>query len=464
MDSRTADRRWRAEHHVPWLSLPPEVMQKIFSFLSDADRCTARLVCHHWAEVFYVPLLWRYRRFTFRALDEGEVERAVLYLHTLGSHLRHMEIETGMPLMQNARQIAVAVETFMNACKARDVRLDSLMVSGLEFFQIPIYRIYRHRFRMVRALCTLLRRQKWLRNVNLACSQMGREDGGRVLKALTSQWRPPGRKNCRQPPAPPPVYLEHLELRDFFMDDVFPAALPVFLEEVGKFSAVRQLGLNLTYLSDAVLELLTSAPRQGLPLRLDTLDLSLDSAQTLQLANMTLSNLAVTSKGWKAAVVRRPSLRVFLDMRGRFRLVDFQRALLQGMPLKSLTVTSLVASLFYETDDMRTELVGLLLHLSQYFGPSLNAFHLKWGEPDATWSDSDALVQLVSRCRLLETLSLNFNVGMDTLLKVLAAASQNKMSAGPTTLSMNVVGVSRKELHTQLMASRAKLRTCVLQF
>jgi hypothetical protein len=94
-----------------------------------------------------------------------------------------VSVQVGMPVVQNARSISLGVELFMNACKPRNfVRLQSLCVSGLEFFQTPIYRIYRHRFRMVRALCTLLRRQKWLKSLDLACSQMGRDDGGRVLK------------------------------------------------------------------------------------------------------------------------------------------------------------------------------------------------------------------------------------------------------------------------------------------
>jgi hypothetical protein len=73
---------------------------------------------------------------------------------------------------------------------------------------------------------------------------------------------------------------------------------------VGKFSLVRQLGLNFTYVSDAVLERLTTSLGPGVKRNLDTLILSLDGSHLLLVAHMTANGQLATTPGWKAAVTR----------------------------------------------------------------------------------------------------------------------------------------------------------------
>jgi len=324
METRAWSKRW-GSRPAQWQALPPELLCRVFHYLPDVDRCNARLSCREWDEVFRTPQLWRHRRFKFRGQDEAEGWRAARYLDSLGTHLRHLELEIGMPVVQNARIISLAVEKFLNT-KPRGMRLQTFACSGLEFFQTPLYRIARHRVRMVRALCSTLRRHKWLERVNLACCQMGREDGSRVLKALTFHCRGPRPGSNKASSS----CLSALELRDFFMEDVNVVELLPFLEEIGRFSALRHIGLNYTYLSDAVLERLTQST-----MALETLSLSLDGSHLLLITHMTHNNLTVSTAGWQAAAERCPQLRVLVDMRGRFRLMDFQRVLLPGMPLAS---------------------------------------------------------------------------------------------------------------------------------
>ncbi|XP_076438811.1 F-box only protein 39-like [Babylonia areolata] len=407
MADRAAPRRWGGSH-AHWSLMPPEVMCLVFNHLPDKDRCNARLACKSWNTVFHMPQLWRERSFKFRGFDE-EGLRAAHYMQTLGTHLRQMEIEIGMPVVQNARIISLSVETFLNA-KARGMRLKSLACSGLEFFQTPLYRIARHRVRMVRALCSFLRHQRWLERVNLSCCQMGREDGARVLKALTFHCR-------RRLDRPGKSCLHNVELGDFFMDEVNVVEFPTFMEEMEKFTALRHLGLNFTYLSDAVLLCITRSAKN-----LESLALSMDGSQLILIAHLADNNLMVSTAGWRAASYNCPRLRVLVDVRGRLRLMDFQRLLLPCMPLGALSITSLVASLFFGADDMMAHIASLMDYLTHQFFRTLSAFHLGWFDSGSTWQDEEAVVKLVQSCPSLRYLSLALTVPLHTVLQVAKAS------------------------------------------
>ena len=341
-----------------WQSLPPELMCRVFEYLPDSDRCNARLACHGWDDVFRMPELWRERQFAFRGEDKYEGWRACRYMDNLGAHCRHLDLEIGMPSVQNARVISLAVEMFLNT-KPRGLRLDTFVCSGLEYFHTPLYRIARHRGRMVRAVCSLLRRQKRLEVVNMAYCQVGREDGARVLKALTYNCRPHSSKDTSS-------CLSALELREFFRDDIIVVELPAFLSEMGRFTALRHVGLNFTYLSDAILGRLTQSTSN-----LERMSLSIDGSHLTLITHMTHNNLAVSTAGWRAAAQRCPQLRVLVDFRGRYRLMDFQSVLLPGMPMASISITSLVPSLFFGSDDMLAHIASLLGYLANHFSLKL---------------------------------------------------------------------------------------------
>ncbi|KAK7110080.1 hypothetical protein V1264_014013 [Littorina saxatilis] len=449
METRAWARRWSSGQPAQWQSLPPEILCRVFHHLLDKDRCAARLACSQWDQVFRMPQLWRERRFKFSGMDECEGLRAARYMATLGGHLRHLEMEIGMPVVHNARLISLSVETFLNT-KPKGLRLTTFACSGLEFFQTPLYRIARHRVRMVRALCAMLRRQKWLEHVGLACSQMGREDGARLLRALSFHCRPRSGKTglvnrC----------LQSLELRDFFMEDVNVVELGAFKEEMGRFSALRHVGLNFTYLNDAVLAQLTDSASRTL----ETLSLGLDGSHLLYIAHMTYNNLIVTTGGWRAAGLRCPRLRVVVDMRGRFRLIDFQRVLIPGMPLACLSITSLIASLFFASEDMLAHIARLVEYLADRYSYTLTTFHLSWCDPSATWPHREALVDLVRSCTSLSCLSLTMKLPLDTVTDVAAAASKHSASSEP--LHLHISGVDRN-VALAAMQVPATRTNCVL--
>lgn len=278
----------------------------------------------------------------------------------LGAHLHHLTLHIGMPIVNSARAISLAVEQFLKT-KPRGSRLKSFKCTGLEYFQTPLYRIARHRNRMVRGICNFLRRQKWLEFVDLACSQMGREDGIRVLKAITYHGRMSKRKYDS--------VLAHLELRDFFLQEADIVRFPNYLESMGGFSSLTQLKhlcLNATYLSDEVLSRLVqkTSSLEVLVLYVEVSHFSFETGG--------YSIPMITDSGWSDVVNVRPRLRVALDMRGRFKLDDFQRVLLPNMPLVELNITSVISSMFFGVEDFLLQVAGLMTVIGQNYSKYLS--------------------------------------------------------------------------------------------
>lgn len=79
-----------------WGSLPDVCLRHVFMFLSDHDRRSADLVCHHWHNVIQSPSLWRYRFFHFNGrlskYRQSEHNYAVNYAHQLGAYLERLEV------------------------------------------------------------------------------------------------------------------------------------------------------------------------------------------------------------------------------------------------------------------------------------------------------------------------------------------------------------------------------------
>nr|KAG5708377.1 hypothetical protein BaRGS_034408 [Batillaria attramentaria] len=370
---------------LQWHLLPPEVLCVVFGYLKDSERCQARLVCKTWDGVFRMPQLWRRRKFAFRGLDESEALRACQFMECgLGSHLHHLVLEVGMPVVQNARKIAVAVEQFLKT-NPRGMRLKSFSCSGLEYFQTPLYRIALHRVRMVRALCTFLRKQRWLEEVDLACSQMGRDDGCRVLKALTYSGRRSKNKKHKS-------WLTHIEMRDFFLEDVDAEKLHM---QMGKFQSLVEIRLNFTYLHDAVLEQLVTTTS-----RLRFIAIAVDDTHLSHIVQRALRNSLPTTAGWQAAAERCRMVRVGVDMRGKFEMSDFHRVLVPGMPLAELSISTLVSSVFFWPESMLSHIASVMDFLGRHC-----AGYLK-------------LVRLVQRCKALRCLWLTLRLPAETAVQI----------------------------------------------
>lgn len=92
-DSDLSDDCWDGSS---WESLPDVCLRRLFTFLSDRDRRSAALVCHHWHNVMRSPSLWRCRYFHFSGrlskFRQSEYCSAVTYARYLGVYLERLEV------------------------------------------------------------------------------------------------------------------------------------------------------------------------------------------------------------------------------------------------------------------------------------------------------------------------------------------------------------------------------------
>lgn len=347
--------------------MPVDILTTVFALLPEKDRCQAGLVCKAWNAVVNTPHLWRHHTFSFRGTNGKEAWQACKFVESaLGAHVLHMVLEIGMPVVLNAKTISRSVDAFLSDRSTLSLRLKSFQCTGLEYFQSPVYRIARHRNRMVRALCTFLRRQKWLEEIDLACCQMGRPDGTRVLKAIAYK----GRRSVKNPQSP----LTYLELRHFFMHEANILDCPLFPVEMRRFDSLQHLCLNHSYVNDDVLDNLTNPSNT-----LRVLQLQVEVSQYVHLIPLSTaipSKSVLTSAGWRSAAGRCPLLRVFITMKGRFRANDFTRVLVPGIPLAELRVTSVVASLFFGLEDFLPHLRVLMDLMNQHYSGYLSTVYL----------------------------------------------------------------------------------------
>ena len=91
-------------------------------------------------------------------------------------------------------------------------------------------------------------------------------------------------------------------------------------------SFITHMTHNNLAVSDAILGRLTQSTST-----LERMSLSIDGSHLMLIesfiTHMTHNNLAVSTAGWHAAAERFPQLRVLVDLRGRYRLMDFQSVL-----------------------------------------------------------------------------------------------------------------------------------------
>lgn len=96
MDEDDSDLSDDCSESSSWGSLPDECLRHVFTFLSDRDRRSADLVCHHWHNVMRSPSLWRYRFFHFNGrlskYRQSEYSYAVTYASHLGAYLERLEV------------------------------------------------------------------------------------------------------------------------------------------------------------------------------------------------------------------------------------------------------------------------------------------------------------------------------------------------------------------------------------
>uniref|UniRef100_A0A3Q1KBJ2 F-box domain-containing protein n=1 Tax=Anabas testudineus TaxID=64144 RepID=A0A3Q1KBJ2_ANATE len=128
-DSDLSDDCWDGSS---WESLPDVCLRCLFTFLSDRDRRSAALVCHHWHNVMRSPSLWRCRYFHFSGrlskFRQSEYCSAVTYARYLGVYLERLEVCVCPPrrslVAQRLEQVISGVRAPLHSLSIVKLELD----------------------------------------------------------------------------------------------------------------------------------------------------------------------------------------------------------------------------------------------------------------------------------------------------------------------------------------------------
>nr|KAG5697375.1 hypothetical protein BaRGS_004101 [Batillaria attramentaria] len=390
--------------------LLPDILCAVFHYLSDTDRCRARLVCRAWDQVFRMADLWRERRtFRFTGRNAADVRRWCVFMECgLGSHLHHMEvvIETEIPSRGSSSthdyRMALDVAHFLNMAQEQDIHLKSFaFLDAGKPHSLQLQHAYSdavldfHVEKMVRALCAFLNPQESVEKFHMSCGHFGGRHAIRVLQTL------PGR--C----------ITEMDVDVSLVPSAGIVAVPEFVSAVGKLKALQEIGLNFVSLGNPVLARLVTSSSA-----LHTIRLGVDIRQWSHIVHMADEDQLVTEAGWRAATKRNGNFKVVMSIRALFNLSDFYLVLVPGMPLAELTVC--ISNEFVQSIDC------LVDHVTDHYAAHLETCELSWSSLVPTYPHGPRLAQLVNRCPRLEYLRLAIHLPVD--IKVTINIQPNSMA------------------------------------
>ncbi|PVD37162.1 hypothetical protein C0Q70_04157 [Pomacea canaliculata] len=380
---------------VPWDALPQEALATVFSYLCDEDRLEASLACKAWHTVFRMACLWRRRSFEFRGtkMQQGCYDG---FLHEHGQHLQHMILEFDKPNTAVVQCFEAFVAT-TNKCAA--LRLLSIKVRLL---CCPVVA------QMVRALCSLLKRQPMLQEADFFFCEFTHNEGLQVLKALTGDLPLMTRRN-----------IISLSIREFFEPRTLDISLKTFSEVMGRFPSLAFLYLDQHYLCEVVLDKLITGCAQTLR----HLDIVMDTTVVH----------AIDSHTWSLAVQRCPSLTVTVRLEVNLLLEEYSRVLVESMPLTRVVLWDMS-----ETCNLTfADVARFLGYVSDIFFNTIEEVCLKAetflkvdDEAEGYLEMEKAVVNLMETCVPLKKLFLSIPLKpetLDKLSRVLASRLQNEM-------------------------------------
>ncbi|KAL8570703.1 hypothetical protein ACOMHN_039138 [Nucella lapillus] len=405
------------ESRVPcWQLAPDIVIVRILSFLGDQDRCHASLACKSWRRAFTNPALWRRRYFVFRSSDAFErVESYQKYLAEFGRHLQSMSVDLGYPLnietINTTSVIAKAFEQFVSSFNRTGIHLLKIRI-------VTAYFIYWHSSRsrgvVIRALSNLLKKQSFLRSADLSYFCVNREEGSRLLYALSYGTQ-----------RHPKEYLINVDMRHFFCSLTKVATFDRYSRVMGQFQALATIKMDLGDLNETIMDKLTRASSKTLRhIELEFHGEELESGKH-----------AISPECWRAVSERVPALRVKVCIHGHRGLRKYSNVLVRGLPLSELRVTYLGKDPW-----LLTGVRSLILHLAETFHTTLSKLYLQLNYFLDVSADT-AMVDLVRNCVHLRELHVaSLALQANTVVLILDIIQYR--NATRTRLHLNVWGMT----------------------
>ncbi|XP_076449145.1 F-box only protein 39-like [Babylonia areolata] len=407
--------------------MPDVVLVHVLSYLSDVDRCNASLACTTWRRAFRHPSLWRRRYFVFRAFDAFEkLDSYLKFLSQLGWHMQSMDVELCRPNINTASIIARTFEQFVIAVnKTWGIRLLTFRIVNADFHSC--WHFFSHnRSKVIRSLSSLLKKQSYLRTVDLSYCLMDRDEGTRLLEALSYGTRLHSK-----------AYLSDINLRQFFSPRTRAASFVRYGKVMGQFQALAAIRMDFRALNEVILDRLSRASSETLS-RME-LDFYSDEFMGSQ---------AISPERWRSVSRRLPGLRVKVRVHGLCGFQKYASVLVRELPLSELRVTYLGVENLAD-HGLLLGVHTLLVYLADTFHRTLTKLHLHL-RPDLDVSADAAVVGLVRRCLHLRELNVNVALQASTVVLILDTIHRQRSQPSPvpplpakkTRFHLNVRGMT----------------------
>ncbi|XP_028274934.1 F-box only protein 39-like [Parambassis ranga] len=381
-----------------WMLLPHVCLQHVFRFLSNVDRVSAALVCHHWHKVMRSASLWRTYCIHFNG-PFPKFNYAVGYIRHLGAHLHRLDVSVCPPQRSIvARRISHSIIRLFSELIRVNPTLHSLTLVRLELDRHAW--TSKQRNSLVGCLIDFLHRSSSkLTFVSLNSMHNNMTQGLPTLQALLNADRR----------SYPQCYISSLDLVNFFSPTVIVHRNPTVAHILGKLRGLTNLTLSYSCLSDELLialqqrhtEQSQTSSRNGITLQ----------TLTLHCYENEPHQQVVCGDLWASLASTCPDLRVKFRVNHVTNTDELIRMLQPGIPMAEY-VTS--AYCFVEDDWSAKPLLRDLLPQYRYTLQRLNLHLYNRHE-----SLDEELLLLVKKCECLEQLRLSAFLDIQTVEELL---------------------------------------------
>ncbi|KAI3373659.1 hypothetical protein L3Q82_022265, partial [Scortum barcoo] len=371
-----------------WESLPDVCLRHVFEFLSDRDRRSADLVCHHWHNVMHSPSLWRYRFFHFSGrlskYRQSEYCSAVAYAQSKGVYLQQLEVNVYPPRRSlAARRLEQAISGLLSELIRVKAPLQSFSLVRLELDRSSWSTGLRNA--IVSGLLLFLRRgSSKLTSVCLNGMRNCLNHGMELLSALSLSERRHS----------PQCYISSLDLRGFFSGTVQVYLNPSFHRDLHRLQGLTDLSLNYSCLSDELLAALQH--RQLESMRYSGRDRNTLQRFSLQCSLNEPHQQLVCGSSWATLASNCPDLQVKLAVDQVINTNWLEKILLPEIPLIEYSMTA-----FYAPDEEWSVKPVLSVMLPRY---RRSLQYLTLDLSNCSESVDEELLELVKACEHLEQL------------------------------------------------------------
>jgi len=436
-------------HNPSWVNLPDVAIIKVMThLLDDKSRWSAAMTCKRWLNLFHTPSLWRRRciRFDdvaktdcvtdgFARYDGGiscrrKYNRVVGFARAHGSHLQYLRITCLRPAFFACKWFQRTLEDVF--CHLNKTRYG---VCELKEFIMPHLQMDRYwrfaelRHKLVKCLVGLLKRQHCIASYDMTRARFFNLPGTAVLEAMA---RGSGRT------------LEFLNMEDYFQTRLAPYKLVRFQNVMNKFQNLQRLYTNYNYFSEEIMEGLGKSCSRKL------------KCITLKVVRLSPTDHILSDDAWKALKTQCPDLEVYVDIEDIGAFAQVARLLSQEMPLTNLQLWSGIP--MPGQGPWRLDLT--LYRIGAKFGHCIDSLLLMFD--NCHESIDEALLNMLPRCRRLETLTLEATLQIQTIDAIYRLQREYKTGLLHCSITLDNLSMMEKieldtvnELYEEMVEERA---------